>query len=188
MIFGIPGTRDPGVAYATAITYWVFSCRDSHRSRAKGLETWSQLQTCIQNAAIPSRTMQNYIAQLCDRLTVPALYPSRLNKLLANPGNHQTIWIGDADGNEMRLLTAETIKTGVFISPDEILHDLRHQGITERQILSLLKPVRFGGVPHVINMFCQAAHELHGWKPVTDDAPPDDVVETVAEPVLEIVS
>lgn len=53
MLYGIPGTREPATAYATAVvTYWVFSCRHKKRSRASGLDKWTQLQTCIQNAAI----------------------------------------------------------------------------------------------------------------------------------------
>lgn len=165
MLYGIPGTNDPATAYAAAITYWVFSCRDKKRSRASGLDKWSRLQTCIQNAAIPAQTIDQYIAQLAERLTVPTLIPSRFSKMLANPENQRSIWIGDRDGNELQQLTPDNNR-GVFISPQELLRDLIVQGITERQILTRCKPVRFGGVPHVIEMYCQGAEQIYGFQPV----------------------
>lgn len=181
MLYGIPGNRDRATAFASAITYWVFSCRDRKRSRAQGLDKWSQLQTCIQNAAIPSQSVQQYISQLSDRLTVPTLILSRFTRMLAHPDNEQSIWIGDRAGNELRQLTPDVTQTKIFVSPDELLHDLMLQGITERQILKLCKPVRFGGTPHIIEMFCQGAEQIYGFKP---HDPEEEAIETEVQSVV----
>lgn len=105
----------------------------------------------------------NLHSKCSDRLTVPAFIPYRLNRMLANPCNQEVIWIGNRQGNEMRQVTSSDMSS-TFVSAEDLLRDLLLQDITERQILMLCKPVRFGGIPHVINICCQGAEQIYGFQ------------------------
>lgn len=172
MLYGIPGCSDRATAFITVITYWTFRCRDLARSPASGINTWSYLQKAIEQAAIPSRTIARYQSILCDKLVVPALYPQKLIRLLSNPASKNVILFGDKTDSgvpsNLRELTQENIER-VFVSPDDLLSDLQLQGISERHILGLAKPVRLGGIPHVIALYCQVAHEEYKNKVQDDD-------------------
>jgi len=171
MQYGIPGCSDAATAYLSAITYWVFSCRDAQRSPASGLETWSFLQKAIEQAAIPATSLAKYQSLLCDRLVVPALYPKRLTKILSNSESETVILFGrrvEGTPTDLRELSPDTPER-IMVSPDALLQDLRLQGISERQILGLAKPTRLGGIPHVIGMYCQIAHEEYKYKPADEN-------------------
>ena len=59
-MYGID-SEDSVTALASALSYWVFRCRDKAKSPAMGLKTWEYFQSSIKNAAIPSRNIDDYI-------------------------------------------------------------------------------------------------------------------------------
>jgi hypothetical protein len=74
-------TEDRPLALASALTYWTFRCRDKMRSPANGIKTWEYLQSSIENSAIPSRTINDYLVQLSKKLIVPTFYPKEWRRL-----------------------------------------------------------------------------------------------------------
>lgn len=172
MLYGIPGCSDRATAYLSALTYWIFSCRDAKRSPAKGLDTWTYLQKAIEQAAIPAANLDRYQALLADKLVVAALYPKRFVRIISNPQSENVILFGvrspGGTPTDLRELSSES-QERILIAPGALLEDLRVQGIGDRQILQLAKPTRLGGIPHVIGMYCQVAHEEYKYKPPEEE-------------------
>lgn len=171
MQYGIPGCSDPATAYLSALTYWIFSCRDSKRSPASGIETWSYLQKAIEQSALPATTLERYQSILCDKLVVPALYPKRFVRIISNTQSANVILFGarspEGSPTDLRELDQDNPER-ILIPPGVLLEDLKLRGISDRQILQRAKPSRLGGIPHVIGMYCQVAHEEYKYKPAEE--------------------
>ena len=80
-MYGID-TDDKVTALASALSYWVFRCRDKAKSPAMGLKTWEYFQSSIQNAAIPSRDIDSYLENLCKKLIVSHLNPKEWTRII----------------------------------------------------------------------------------------------------------
>ena len=171
MLYGIRGCNDPVTAYISGLTYWVFSCRDIATTPAKGLDKWNYLGTSIEQSGVRSQTIEEYMANLAQRLKVKAPMLSRYSKMLAHTENERVILFGtktDEGLSDIREMTNHKTMP-LYASPSEVLQDLLIQGITEQQILATTKPTRLGGKPFVINMFCQVAEQVFGYQPPTEE-------------------
>ena len=179
MLYGIRGCNDLATAYVASLTYWVFSCRDIATTPAKGLDKWNYLGTSIEQSGVRSQSIDEYMANLAQRLKVKAPMLSRYSKMLAHVENDRVILFGTRtpDGiTDMREFT--DYKTmPLYASPSDVLQDLLIQGLTEQQILALTKPTRLGGKPFVIQMFCQVADQIFGYQPLAEE---DQTIEVEA--------
>lgn len=87
-MYGIKHCSDRNIAFITAVTYWVFKCRDLTKSPANGMKTWEYLKTSIVNAAIASQGLNDYIERLCKLLVVPHLRPQIWFKIINSYNNY----------------------------------------------------------------------------------------------------
>lgn len=149
-MFGI-GTNKEAIALASAITYWVFRCRDRAKSPAMGLKTWEYVQSSIKNSAIPARDLNDYIENLSAKLVVPTLKPKEWNWVIKpNCKIHRVF----EDGRVIELDSDQDNLGLQFISWEDVLNSLATKGITNRKVLSdVLK------YPHVITTFVRVRYE-----------------------------
>ncbi len=174
MLYGIRGCTDPATAYLSSITYWVFSCRDRNASPAQGLEKWNYLGSAIQQAATTAQSIEQYQANLADRLKAKSPILSRYAKMLAHLAhqeNQRVILFGtrtDAGLTDLQEVTNHA-SMPIYASPADVLQDLFAQGLHEAEILSIAKPTRYGGKPFVIQMYCQVADQIFGWQPPAEE-------------------
>ena len=128
-------TNDRSIALAAAITYWVFRCRDKQRSPANGIKTWEYLQSSIENAAIPSRNLNDYIQFFCKKLIVPTLNPKEWTKLI-NPQQVILRATKNEDGSIGELQQLDKDQILIWQGWDEIIKQWNLEfGITDRHIL-----------------------------------------------------
>lgn len=177
MLYGIRGCSDPATAYISSVTYWVFSCRDTNSTPAKGLEKWSYLGSAIQQSATVSETIDQYQANLADRLKAKAPILSRYSKMLMHEENQRVILFGDrTDSGLDNIQEIYDYKNApIAASPSDVLQDLLAQGIVESDILAIAKPTRLGGKPFIVQMYCQVADQVFGWQPPVEEDPSIDV-------------
>lgn len=171
MLYGIRGCTDPATAYLSSITYWVFSCRDRNITPAQGLEKWNYLGSAIQQSATTAQSVEQYQANLADRLKAKSPMLSRYAKMLAHQENQRVILFGTktSDGLTELQEVANHESMPIYASPADVLQDLLAQGLHEAEILSIAKPTRYGGKPFVIQMYCQVADQIFGWQPPTEE-------------------
>jgi hypothetical protein len=134
-------TEDKPIALASALTYWCFRCRVNN-SPANGLKTWDYMQSSIQNAAIPSRTLNDYIVQLCHKLIVPTLKPQLWRKIVVPTQVVLRAALSD-DGAIGDLQQLDKDQGMAWQTWEQILDSWKVQyGITERHVLKecLFKP------------------------------------------------
>lgn len=171
MLYGIRGCGDPATAYISSVTYWVFSCRDISTTPAKGLEKWNYLGSAIQQAATVAETIEQYQANLADRLKAKSPILSRYSKMLMYEENQRVLLFGDR--TESGLDNIQEIydykEAPIAASPADVLQDLLARGLVEADILSIAKPTRLGGKPFVVQMYCQVADQVFGWQPPTEE-------------------
>jgi hypothetical protein len=177
MLYGIRGCTDPATAYISSLTYWVFSCRDRNATPAKGLDKWVYLGSAIQQSAVRSQSLADYQSALADRLNVKAPVLSRYAKMLAHQENQRVLLF--ADRTESGLDNIQEVSTTgampIYASPADVLQDLLAQGIREESILKVANPVRLGGNPFIIQMYCQVADGVFGWQPPSEEEPTIDL-------------
>lgn len=169
MLYGIRGCSEPATAYLSAITYWVFSCRDLRTTPAKGLDKWSFLGSAIAQAGVKSETVEGYMGRLAEKLKSHTPFLSRWETMIAYEENQRIPLFATrtADGGLTDLV--EPLPGSPLparISPADVLQDLLAQGIRESQIIKLAKPARMGGKPFVVLMHCQVADSIFGYQPV----------------------
>jgi hypothetical protein len=177
MLYGIRGCTDPATAYISSITYWIFSCRDRNTTPAQGLEKWNYLGSAIQQSATTAQSIEQYQANLADRLKAKSPVLSRYSRMLAHEENQRVILFASktADGlNDIREISDHKAMP-IYASPADVLQDLLIQGIHEQSILQVAKPTRLGGKPFVIQMYCQVADQIFGWQPIAKDDPTIEV-------------
>lgn len=152
-IYGIPSVSDPTTAIAASLTYWVFRCRDRDKSPAMGLKTWEYLQSSIRNAAIPSRDVDDYLQNLCNKLIVAHLRPAELTWIL-QPEQVVLRARRNPDGTLGDIQERESDQVLVFTGWQDLLEELKPQGITDRHILKLCREK-----PHIIATYCRVRFE-----------------------------
>jgi hypothetical protein len=171
MLYGIRGCSDPATAYISSVTYWVFSCRDRNTTPAKDLEKWNYLGSAIQQSATTAETLDQYQANLADRLKAKAPILSRYSKMLMHEENQRVLLF--ADRTESGINNIQEVfdykSAPIMASPADVLQDLLAQGIVESDILAIARPTRLGGKPFVIQMYCQVADQIFGWQPQTEE-------------------
>lgn len=143
--------KQPEVALATALTYWVFRCRDKAKSPAMGIKTWEYLQSSIKNSAIPSRTLDDYIETLANKLIVPTLKPKEWSFVISPDIRIQRI---NNEGQIMEFFADQENLGLKFISWNDILTSLAPQGITDRKILGVCLKY-----PHIITTYTRVRYE-----------------------------
>lgn len=177
MLYGIRGCTDPATAYISSITYWIFSCRDRNTTPAKGLDKWTYLGSAIQQAATTASDLEQYQANLADRLKAKAPILSRYSKMLIHEENQRVILF--AEKTDTGITNIREVSGGqalpMFVGPAEVLQDLLSTGIHEADVLALAKPTRLGGKAFVIQAYCQVADQIFGWQPLAEDEPTIEV-------------
>lgn len=150
-LYGIPQVEDKKIAIASALTYWVFRCRDKNKSPAMGLKTWEYLQSSIKNAAIPAKRLEDFIENLSNKLIVPTLKPKEWTWVIAPTQTVQRI----KDNGEILEYFADQSNTGLlFESWRTIMMSLEPEGITDRHVLqTILK------YPHIICTYARVRYE-----------------------------
>ena len=154
-MYGIE-TEDRVTALASALSYWVFRCRDKGKSPAMGLKTWEYFQSSIQNAAIPSRNIDDYIENLAKKLIVAHLNPKEWTRIIAPKQVILRATVND-DGS-MEEIQQKDCDQNIdlwWLGWNDILAKLKYtHGISDRHILSLCK-----SKPHIITTFCRVRFE-----------------------------
>tara|TARA_R110002126_G_scaffold114384_1_gene252973 strand:- start:1081 stop:1602 length:522 start_codon:yes stop_codon:yes gene_type:complete len=151
-MYGIE-TEDKATALASALSYWVFRCRDKGKSPAMGLKTWEYFQSSIQNAAIPSRNIDDYIENLAKKLIVAHLNPKEWTRIIAPKQVILRASVND-DGSMGDIQQIDSDQHLQWIGWQDILNSLKPEGIGDRHILNMCK-----AKPHVITTFCRVRFE-----------------------------
>jgi len=151
-MYGI-GTEDRVTALASALSYWVFRCRDKGKSPAMGLKTWEYFQSSIQNAAIPSRSIDDYIENLAKKLIVAHLNPKEWTRIIAPKQVILRASVNE-DGSMGDIQQIDSDQHLQWLGWQDILNSLKPEGISDRHILSLCK-----SKPHIITTFCRVRFE-----------------------------
>lgn len=133
MSYGISNARDKCYGLASALTYWVFKCRDRAKSPAMGTKTWTFLESSIQNAAEVSTSIEDYLQRLGTSL-ISHLRPQVLTAIV-NP--EQRILRVNADLSEMQELSID--EKLVFVGWHDLLVDAYRDGFSEWDILDLCR-------------------------------------------------
>ena len=147
-------TEDRQLALACALSYWVFRCRDKQRSPAMGLKTWEYFQSSIENSAIPSRNLNDYIVFLSKKLIVPVLKPTEWRRLVKPSQLVMRVSV-DADGNMGDLIQTDKDRTLAWESWEQVIKQWTVQyGTTERHVLKqcLTKA-------SIVTVYCRLKHE-----------------------------
>jgi hypothetical protein len=147
-------TEEKPLGLASALTYWAFRCRDKQRSPAMGIKTWEYLQSSIENAAIPSRSINDYLVHLGKKLIVPTFQPKEWRRLF---DSKQVVLRASRleDGSVGDLLEVTTDQAVNWQSWETILKQWGVEfGITERHILKecLTKS-------QMVSLYCRLKHE-----------------------------
>ena len=143
--------RDRVQALACSIAYWCFVCRDKNKSAAMGLKTWEYLQSSLVNAAIPSRNLDDFIEQLCKKLTVLHLNPIAYSRIVSP---EQRIVRINLDGEIMEYHADQEQEKLKWLSWNEILASLQPEGVTYRHVLE-----QFKKYPSVLVAIIRLRHE-----------------------------
>lgn len=151
-MYGIE-TEDKATAIASALSYWVFRCRDKGKSPAMGLKTWEYFQSSIQNAAIPSRSIDDYIENLAKKLIVAHLNPKEWTRIIAPKQVILRASVND-DGSMGDIQQMDSDQHLQWLGWQDILNSLKPEGISDRHILNMCK-----SKPHVITTFCRVRFE-----------------------------
>lgn len=172
-LYGIPQISDKKMALAAALTYWVFRCRDRQKSPAMGLKTWEFLQSSVQNAVIPARTLEDYLEGLANKLVINHLKPKELTFVLQP---NQTIQRLDPDGTILELEKDQDNLGLQFQSWRQIMDSLKIEGITDRHILqTILK------YPHLVVTYVRVRFEED--KAIGEEESLEPLIEVTADAI-----
>lgn len=150
-LYGIPQVANKKIALGAALTYWVFRCRDKNKSPAMGLKTWEYLQSSIKNAAIPAKTLEDFIENLSNKLIVPTLKPKEWAWVISPSQTVQRI----KDSGEILEYYADQSNLGlVFESWRSIMVSLAPEGISDHHVLNTLLKY-----PHIICTYARVRYE-----------------------------
>jgi len=132
MKFGMYQARDSVYGCASALSYWVFRCRDKQKSPAMGTTTWTYFESSIQNSAEISTTIEDYLQNLSTKL-VSHLRPKEL------------IWVVQPSEKLVRknqlgeILELDSDQELSIYSWHEMIESLQPEGITEWDILEICR-------------------------------------------------
>jgi hypothetical protein len=164
MKFGINDARDACYGASTALSYWVFRCRDRQKSPAMGTKTWTFLESAIQNSAEISTTIEDYLQSLS-------------NQLIANLRPSELVWIVQPTEKIIRLNAIGEIQElnqdqdlNIY-SWQEIIKAIAIEGFSEWDILELCRTKA-----SIIQVLCRLRFE-------TDRALGKEIIE---EPFIEV--
>lgn len=149
--FGIPQVEDKRIALASALTYWVFRCRDKQKSPAMGIKTWEYLQSSVKNAALPARTLEDFIENLSNKLIVPSLKPKEWTWVVSPS---QTIQRVKETGEILEFSEDQGNNKLLFESWRSLMQALAPLGITDRHVLQVVLKY-----PHIICTYVRLRHE-----------------------------
>lgn len=151
---------------ASALSYWVFKCRDRSKSPAMGTKTWTYLESSIRNSAEISTCIEDYLQYLCDKLQ-SHLRPNELTKILQP---EQRIMRINSDGSEIQELDSD--QSLIFLGWRDLLTDIALDGFTEWDVLEVCR-----SKASIIQVLCRLRFEED--RALGQDTP-DDVLEVEA--------
>lgn len=132
--YGINGTANACYGVATALTYWVFKCRDHKTTPANGVKTWTYLESSIKNSAEVSTTIEDYIQRLTDALH-SNLRPDVLTRIVQP---NMRIMRVMSDLSEIQELNIDQKKLQ-FMGWHDLLDDITKSGFSEWDVLDLYR-------------------------------------------------
>jgi hypothetical protein len=147
--YGIGNARDRLYGLATALTYWVFKCRDRAKSPAMGTKTWTFLESSIQNAAEVSPTIEDYLQRLSTSL-VSHLRPQALTDIVQP---QQRILRVNTDLSEVQELEGDQ-NSLAFVGWHDLIADIAQDGFSEWDLLELCRTKA-----NVIQVLCRLRFE-----------------------------
>lgn len=147
--YGINGTADACYGVATALTYWVFKCRDHKTTPANGVKTWTFLESAIRNSAEVSTSIEDYIQRLADMLH-SYLRPDVLTKIVQP---NMRIMRVMADLSEIQELNIDQEKLQ-FIGWHDLIDDASKYGFSEWDILNVCRTK-----PTIVQVLCRLRFE-----------------------------
>ncbi len=118
--------------------------------------TWEYFQSSIQNAAIPSRSIDDYIENLAKKLIVAHLNPKEWTRIIAPKQVVLRATVND-DGSmgDIQQIDSDQNIDLWWLGWNDILAKLKYtHGISDRHILNMCK-----SKPHVITTFCRVRFE-----------------------------
>jgi len=131
--YEMPQCRDKAYGAASALTYWIFKCRDKKKSPAMGTKTWTYLESSIINSAQVSANIEDYLQRLSN-LLISHLRPSELTKIIKP---EQRILRVNADGSEIQELPID--QDLAFTGWLDLVNDIAPYGFTEWDLLELCR-------------------------------------------------
>jgi len=161
--YGISQAKDKSYAMASALSYWVFKCRDRSKSPAMGTKTWTYLESSIRNSAEISTCIEDYLQHLCDKLQ-SHLRPNELTKILQP---EQRIMRVNSDGTEIQELDSD--QSLIFLGWRDLLTDIALDGFTEWDVLEVCR-----SKSSIVQVLCRLRFEED--RALGQDTP-DDVLE-----------
>lgn len=147
-IFGISQVKDKCYATATALSYWVFRCRDKKQSPAMGTKTWTYLESSIRNSAEISTCLEEYLQHLSDKLA-SHLRPGELSWILQPK---QRIVRINEDLSEIKELQKDEVLA--FQGWRDLLDAIAPDGFSEWDVLELCRTK-----PTIIQVLCRLRFE-----------------------------
>ena len=146
-------TEDRITSLAAALSYWVFRCRDNS-SAANGLKTWEYMQSSIQNAATPSRSLSDYLVNLSLKLSVPTLKPN-IWRQIVQPNQVVLRAAVSEDGSLGDLQQFNKDQALAYQDWEQLIHQWRIEyGITERHVLRVCL-----NRPQIVTLYVRLKHE-----------------------------
>lgn len=131
--FGMGQCKDAAYGAASALTYWVFRCRDKQKSPSMGTKTWTFLESSIQNSAETATCLEDYLQTLSDRL-ISHLRPAELAWVVKPL---QRVLRVSVDGSTVQELDRD--QESNLIGWRDILEQLKPYGFSEWEVLELCR-------------------------------------------------
>lgn len=132
--YGINGSSNECYGVATALTYWVFRCRNHKTTPANGIKTWTFLESAIKNSAEVSATIEDYLQRLSDALH-SILRPELLTKVVSP---NMKIFRVMSDLSEIQELNIDQEKMQ-FMGWQDLLDDIARFGFSDWDVLDLCR-------------------------------------------------
>lgn len=148
MKFGINEARDGCYGASACLSYWVFRCRDKHKSPSMGTKTWTFLESAIQNSAEVSSTLEDYLQNLSNQL-IANLRPAELTWIVQP--TDRIIRLRDGD----EILEIDSDKQLNIYSWRDILSSIAIEGFSEWDVLELCRTKS-----SIIQVLCRLRFEV----------------------------
>jgi hypothetical protein len=116
-----------------------------------GTKTWEYLQSSLTNAAIPSKTLEDFIENLCNKLIVAHLRPQEWTWIVSPTQRIQRI---KETGEILEFDTDQSDEKLRFESWRSLMISLVAEGINDRQVLRTILDY-----PHIICTYVRLRFE-----------------------------